>query len=71
MIYDRDPTLRSSAPPYAPGDPEVELELEGTVGDPVASPKFKFKSADDSNVVVRVGRSGSGAPRIEIGVYYV
>ena len=55
--------------PVQSGDGEVTLM--GTSDSGATSPEFKFKSADDSNVVVKVSGSGSGAPRIEIGVYYV
>ena len=69
MVYDRDPTLRSSrASAYAPGADEG-VELRGTVGSSVASGLFRFKTAEDSNVVVKVVEGDP--PRVEIGVYYV
>ena len=58
--------------PVVPASGEGAVALEGTDGAaPVKSDEFKFKSAGDSNVVVKVTGSGSGTPRIEIGVYYV
>lgn len=60
-------TLR---PPQLPGSaPDGPISLEGTDFRAVESDEFGFRSAADSNVVVKV-RSG-GPPRIEIGVYYV
>lgn len=69
MIYDRDPTLSSGL--SVPVDPPRRggVEFEGTVGDSVASDRFKFAAASDSNVVVRV--LDGDTPHIEIGVYYV
>lgn len=69
MVYDRDPTLWSSSLPFSVVPDSEEVSLKGTVGGSVASDRFQFRSAQDSNVAVRV--VDERLPKVEIGVYYV
>lgn len=69
----------SGPPPQGSADGGTGVSMAGNVpttgtdgGEYVESDRFKFSSATDSNVKVKVSRPSAGGPAtVEIGVYYV